>query len=615
MHLDFDRLVLTDFKTFEGTHVFSLIDYRNGLHFIRGRNDKHKRMGPNGTGKSTLLVDAISWCLFGQTVDGLKNTDVKPWHFKGKTSVGLSITVGKDKHSILRTINPNRLTLDRRDVGQEQIDRLIRMGFRLCTNTILLAQGQQLFFDMTPKDKMQLFVDALGLDRWDARATAANKRVAMLGNKVSEYNGEALGLATSLQTVERLISETQTKSSQWEEEWHARTRGAKKELESCEKACEAAIRSRDTSDAALDGAEVEVRALAKLLDKTFSEVNDASKAYATEKARETELRAQHVEKKNELAELGEGNTCPRCGQSLRGTGLEKHKRLLVQEIDDIHDAIRKGISPKVVKAVEAADKKLVATRTHLLKFQKKADEARDQLDTRQKLVAELEGRRKALKETMAQKEEEANPYRGQIKTLSTKRKDIMDEIKDCADDVVHTEKQIERAKFWTKGFKDIRLFVMEEIMEELELATNAMLDEAGLVGWRVAYLIERETARGAIAHGMSIMVKSPESDGMVKWESWSGGEAQRLRVVGALALSEVLLNHAGVTPSMEVLDEPTQHLSPEGVKDLCEYLSDRAHRLHRQIWYVDHQSVESTRFESVTTIRRDGGGSHIVKSG
>jgi ABC-type molybdenum transport system ATPase subunit/photorepair protein PhrA len=76
-------------------------------------------------------------------------------------------------------------------------------------------------------------------------------------------------------------------------------------------------------------------------------------------------------------------------------------------------------------------------------------------------------------------------------------------------------------------------------------------------------------------------------------------------------LSDVLLSNAAVDPTFEILDEPTQHLSTEGVRDLCDYLSDRAKNYDRQVWFVDHHAIESARFSSTMTVVKDVTGSHI----
>src|SRR6202035_4690082 len=98
---------------------------------------------------------------------------------------------------------------------------------------------------------------------------------------------------------------------------------------------------------------------------------------------------------------------------------------------------------------------------------------------------------------------------------------------------------------------------------------------------------------------------------LVKWRSFSGGENQRLRLIGALALSEVLLNYVGITPTLEILDEPSKSLSRQGVKDLIDYLADRAQNLGKRILLVDHHAYESSKFASVTTVVKDKSGSYI----
>jgi ABC-type multidrug transport system ATPase subunit len=63
------------------------------------------------------------------------------------------------------------------------------------------------------------------------------------------------------------------------------------------------------------------------------------------------------------------------------------------------------------------------------------------------------------------------------------------------------------------------------------------------------------------------------------------------------------------------LDEPTQHLSDIGVNDLNDYLAERARQLKRCIFYIDHASVESSKFASVLTIEKGEVGSFLRKSG
>jgi len=205
-----------------------------------------------------------------------------------------------------------------------------------------------------------------------------------------------------------------------------------------------------------------------------------------------------------------------------------------------------------------------------------------------------------------------NPHLGQIRDLTRRKNAMKDEIAEL--EIVHKKllRRVERTKFWAKGFKDVQLYVVEEVLQELELVSNTLLSEMGLDDWEIKYAIEKETQAGTVQRGLNVTVLSPDNDKPVKWESWSGGEGQRLRVLGALALSEVLLNHAGITTNLEILDEPTRGLSDEGVDDLCRYLALRAEQLNKQCWLIDHAAIPSAQFTSTLTVIRDKKGSRLI---
>jgi DNA repair exonuclease SbcCD ATPase subunit len=205
-----------------------------------------------------------------------------------------------------------------------------------------------------------------------------------------------------------------------------------------------------------------------------------------------------------------------------------------------------------------------------------------------------------------------NPHRPRLAELRTASKKAIDAATALQEQREALEIQLERTRYWIKGFKDVRLHVLEEALSELEFATNSMLDAIGLVGWEVRYAVERETKSGTIARGLMTTVLSPQQSGDVKWKSYSGGEGQRLRIAGALALSEVLLARAGVSCNLEVLDEPSQHLSSEGVSDLCEFLASRARMLKKSIYLVDHMAIESTYFDNTVVVEKTAQGSQIT---
>jgi DNA repair exonuclease SbcCD ATPase subunit len=216
-----------------------------------------------------------------------------------------------------------------------------------------------------------------------------------------------------------------------------------------------------------------------------------------------------------------------------------------------------------------------------------------------------------LERALKDKDAEVNPYIAQIKDIKEHATNVDTALKLGKTEVEKLGRKIVRAQFWVKGFKDVRLYIIEEVLQELELATNAALEDVGLLGWEVKYDIEKETKSGTIQRGLNVTILRPGLKERVRWESWSGGEGQRLRVVGALSLSEVLLDHAGVRTSLEVLDEPAHFMAPDGVRDLTDYLAWRAQGLERSTFYIDHMSIDSARFTSVMTVTKTKDGAHV----
>lgn len=614
MIVEFQQLVVVNFKSFYGEHMIDFGRYSDALHFIRGENIARPRLGANGTGKSSFFADAMTWCLYGRTASGLKGTDVRPWHAKkgDRTAVSMNVLVDGKVRTITRSINPNLLHIDRRDAGQDDIDKLIRMSFAIFTNTVLLGQGRPLFYDLKPKEKMELFTEALELHRWEGWSKKASSRVSSLALTIAELEGEITGYIEALKENDAAIAETEKRAATWEAERKEREREQRELATRLQKELDAITNDMGKADLALEAAETELRHYERKLPDAEEDLLDKERVLQREEQRLRDAKAKLLAAEQELEEMGEGDKCKHCGQSLRGTSLEKHRKQLRADIKRLREEVEHGVRPSIVEAFKKADVHVRHVREMQRKFKTQAIEARDALESKTRLHAKTDAQLKEANKGLSEREAEPNPYKDTVRILKKRTKRLEDDLAQARDDLASYQRKQERAAFWIKGFKEVRLFVLDDVIAELEFATNAMLADAGLVDWQVRYEVEKENARGAISYGLQIMIESPDSNGSVRWESWSGGEAQRLRLVGSLALKEVLLNRAGVEPLLEIIDEPTRHLSPEGIDDLTEYLAERAARLRLPVFLIDHHTVESTRIASVTTIRRDNKGSRVL---
>jgi DNA repair exonuclease SbcCD ATPase subunit len=219
MKLEFEQLTLSSFKSFDdGDHTIHFERLKPGLHFMRGINRVEPRLGSNGAGKSSIW-DGLCWCLYGKTVGGLKNTDITPWGQRKKTaSVIVHLRADDEPHMVQRTVGPNRLMVDDKDSGAEDVSSLIGLSFDLFVNTILMGQGEDLFFDLKPAAKMQLFVDVLELDRWDRLSGKASSKVGLILQDQAEVQGELTGIESTLVDVGALLGTAQERAKEWDDE-------------------------------------------------------------------------------------------------------------------------------------------------------------------------------------------------------------------------------------------------------------------------------------------------------------------------------------------------------------------------------------------------------------
>jgi DNA repair exonuclease SbcCD ATPase subunit len=610
MRLRFQGLEIESFKSFAGKHTLDLTEFGKGLHFVGGANKVQPRLGSNGAGK-TSLWDSLCWGLFGRTSDNLRGPDVRPWGYKGSTIVTVFFTADKVAHKVFRSINPNKLLLDDRVVAQEHIDDLLRLNYDTFTNTILLAQGQPLFFDLKPAHKMELFSSALRLDRWDNYSKDASEWAKEIEEKGAGIEKTLLEDRTKLDGVLDQIRDAKERKRQWEELRASRLGGFEKELKGFKDQLEKLQKQYDNANLAFDGAMTEVEYYVKE-GRKFAEALAHSQRQWDKESNAISMRRKAVSKlRKELEDLEDRKTCPTCGQKIRRDDIAEHRREIRLQIKELKAEGIEMPSKEIEMDLVCRRRDYNDNKTRIETFENKAKAARAELDVVSGPVVELKTKIKALESNREEWEQENNPHSPILQQLRKQKEQLTGKISETEDLVAKGKRTLSRVQFWIKGFKDVRLHVLNEVLQELEITTNSMLEDVGLIDWEVRYDVEKETKSGTVQRGLNVCILSPGNKGAVRWESFSGGEGQRLRLVSALALSEVLLNHAGVNPDLEILDEPTRHLSGEGVHDICDYLAERAQGLGKTIFLIDHMAVESTRFDSVLSVVKTKRGSEL----
>jgi DNA repair exonuclease SbcCD ATPase subunit len=575
------HLSITNFKSITTTVEIPFERKPIGLHLVQGRNELQPELGSNGAGKSTLW-DALSFCLYGRSTEDLPGTECRPWYSDESTYLTLRFRVGDKLYVMGRGVKPNAIMLNDKYVGQEDVDRLIGLNRNAFRHTLLLGQSQPLFFDLSPSEKMRLFTDVLQLDRWDNYSGAAATAEREEEVKAGEARHECARVAGQVFELDRGLSRAKAQADEW-----AAT--AKERLE-------AMITKRDEYEKLQTKLQRRIGDFDLLLDGSLTELRPLQKQLREVQALHQTRRMQMQQLERELKEIGTATHCPVCKRSLKGTDLEEHRNSLNNQ----WGALRCQKLPDL-KALEQAE----------VSFQHKSDFAMSQLNQMQPELARVTAELRQLKSNITSNEAAENPFREQYRKLQKELSAAQAQLEHWEDKVKYHVRRSERRRYWVKGFRQVRLQLIETVLEELTLCSQALLPQIGLQDHRIEYTLMRENKSGSVTPGLTVSIFNPSREEFIRWESWSGGERQRLRLVGALALGEVLLHRAGVSPDFEILDEPTQHLSNEGVGDLCNFLADRALSLQRNIFYTDHATVASSRFKSIMTVVKTDHGSKL----
>lgn len=613
MKLEFESMVVQNFRTFLGKHKFAFADYGAGLCLMRGRNKLEPSLQANDAGKSTLW-DALSYCLFGSSVGGLRAPDLKPWELPDDApmSVKGEFLVDGKGHAIERSYNPSGLKLDGNSCGQEHVNKLLQMSSDLFAHTILMGQGQPLFFDLQPRDALALFSEGLNLSRWDVRSAYSKDECDRLDRKLAKLEGEMIATKASRDDARDNMNKAKKQSDEWEDGNKASVKALQTKLIEAEKELATQQKLKGAADLAYDGSGSELKAIQEEIISIRASYNTARDKRLKEEIKLEGMGKAADKLSSELLNLGQTDRCPTCNQKITGTSLDKHRKELRRQISELNVTIKHGIKRSILRELATFKATYDKSCEDEADFKGKADDAFSALQRLSTVVSNWTIGIRHLKERIEDGEKAKNIYYEQYIKFKKDLKTLNGNVEEIEGDITQARRLIDRTQPWIKGFKEIRLLTVDKVLEELEFVTNNIVRDLGLTDWKVQYTVEKETKSGSLQRGLNVFILSPRNKKPVKWKCWGGGVSQRLRIAGALALSEVLLNHANVTCNMEILDEPARGMTRGGVRNLCDYLAERAIKQKKTIWFIDHLTVESDKFTDIATVVKDDRGSHVV---
>jgi DNA repair exonuclease SbcCD ATPase subunit len=306
--------------------------------------------------------------------------------------------------------------------------------------------------------------------------------------------------------------------------------------------------------------------------------------------------------REQIAWFNEHDVCPTCTQPITETFRGKH----INELVFIEAACGDELSTAIaaVESATAAVKRLETKRQQV---------ARDfsVLEPLSRELKRLKSHADTLTRNATRIHNEANPYTTQRLRAEREQRRVTGEIATKRQEEAAAQRELAAYDYWRAergGFRKVRLYCLESVLQELELETRNSLMQLGLLGWSVKYSTATETQRGTQRLGVQVQIQAPQSP-LGRFEAVSLGEGQRARLAASLGLASLIQRWAGVWWNTEIWDEPTNWLSEEGVSDLLDCLVHRARAMDKSIWLADHRSLAHSGFTEIYMVVKDQSGS------
>lgn len=620
--LTLKSITINGFRSFKNKQVFQL-DRPAGLYYVTGINKVQKRLGGNAVGKSSV-VDSICWVLFGKTVRGLSGPKVKNWNSKS-CKVILKFAIDSIDRVLTRTQTPNSITiepginqLETETVDQKTLDNFLGIDYEKFLYSVISGQFNQSFLDLQPTERLNLLtpvIDKLAI--WDECAKKAGLDTSVYETAVSNLSMNKQSTLSTISALEAELTRLNTSNADFES--------------SKQQKLHELVTILDNISSKLTLQKQEVSNLTKSLqrrqedrqslenDKTriqdnLNNITETRNLYisdlATVQAKRSMAHSEFTTKWKTIKD------CPYCYRPVEESVIQFNKKRLTIDILGFDKDIKfkQDQLNQLAERTNINKDKLNAVEQSIKDLNTKTQEVTKSLNDANKIYLTLEAEKDRYNTELINIRESTSPYLELIDICNSNIVQSKETLESTEAALKQAQSDVLGHQFWIKGFKELRLWLISDVLLALEIESNNVLAALGLESWALKFELERETTNGGITKGFHVLVKPPEfkDDDYVPFTTWSGGETARLRLAGTKGFSNLIKNFKGIDFNIEIYDEPTQFVNPEGIEDFLQFLADEAEEKQKVIYVIDHHSLSSDLFKKVITIEKDKNGSKVI---
>lgn len=619
----FKTLTLHNFLSF-GDATIDLTD--RGFCLIYGKNNNpNDRALSNGSGKSTI-VSGISYCLTGQTIQGLKS-NIENIHTDGGCFVSLEFSAGSDDFIVTRYKNHEKFKTDLKiykngeDISGKGIklsevvlaQELPELTPQLISSVILLGQGlPNSFTKNSPSGRKELLEQLTGSDFMiqDVKERIG-KRIGKIETEQKGYDDKNIALNSQKdvynETLESLnqelndyvvidydkaINDVITKIDNNNNEI-AKLKNKLTETQDKVQRCGTIVNENETEKYTLIN---EYKAKHQQeLDNISSQLTEKSVLLRTAKQQKQQMESIR-------------DVCPTCGQKLIGvvkpdtTQITKDIESLTNEVDKLTKD-KTDLQNKVKFEVDKITKEYDDVNNENKRLLEELKKSLTEFDNG---INNLNNDNVSLK--MEQSKLETNKLNDKNKRdkLIQQINDINDKIKTTDTEILYNNKKLEELKehlgivnkISTLVKRDFRGYLLKGIIAYLQTKAQEYCE---YIFSTKDLLIQLD------GNDIDILFQGKQ------FESLSGGEKQKIDVIIQFAIRNMMSNYLNFSSNILFLDEITDNLDSVGCSGLFNLITQTLSDVESIFIISHHQDELSLPIDNTILVEKNSNGiSRIV---
>jgi exonuclease SbcC len=614
-------------------------EFESGVTLIDGFNYDDETS--EGSGKSAIL-NAMCWGLYGKLPKDAKIDEVIK---EGEKSCQVIVVL--EDVSIYRSRKPNELKIVRHENNevikgkdaketQNMIEKLIGLSFDTFCQTIYFAQNYpKRFVTSTQEERGKILSEIQDLNVFDKARKEVMNLIKLEESNLKDirhkleiqsihYTNKSRDIESIVQqhnnAIDRKNQQIQMVESKIQQK-QVNIDEAKKELVVLQEN----IKSNNISN--LEQDKEELVKLANINRLNIAKLESALENVSDTKRANNNLKSEVVDYDRRIAKIVEqihklqdfikdpSEECPTCGTALGDADtshaehelttcfanlekLDKEKEEIAARIKDDSQIDAPGIVAELTKQQEKLNK-INETLSEIDLRKTKYNNNVNALNYKNNLIETFTYDITQLQQDLELiKNQPLGDLQDKIQILKDECEHILKEMGSINKLVKEKETRIIRLGHLKSGFKEVKSYTFNSVLNELTVKTNQYLTELFDMPLKLQFTndnmkIQLDIKTGQISRGFGM---------------FSGGQQRRIGLAIDLALSDIVTSRTGTKVDLLILDEPFQNLSESSMVKCINLLT----KISKKLVIIEHNTIAKSIVNNTFTVELKDGTSYAA---